>query len=196
MRLVIEHAAATSGPWLELDALDIEQTGDFELSVGNAKRYLRVSWEFVGGENSPSVTFSVLGEAHQVYCSPRDLGRYGIRAAELLELTTASARADGCIAVSAEADGYLNGGYTLPLLAWDDALRGQCARMAIRYALDQCGWQPSGPDVVIETSFDRALAWLKRLQAGNLDPPDITDSTPEEFEGGSVVMSRPRRSAI
>lgn len=196
LRLVVEHAADSSGPWLELDALDITQTGDYELSVADTKRWLRASWGFFGASGSPSVTFSATGLAHQVYVGPRDLGRYGIRLEELLAITTPSARADACIAVSDEADGYLNGRYVLPLTAWDDALRGQCARMAIRYSLDRCGWQPDGPDNVIEKSFDRALSWFKRLQAGQLEPPGLVDSTPEEFEGGSVVVSRPRRSVL
>lgn len=196
LRLVVEHAAASGGPWLELDALDIEQTSDFELSVGDTKRWLRARWELVGADGSPSVTFGIAGTAHQVYVSPRDLARYGIRAEELTAITTPSARADACISVSDEADGYLNGRYVLPLKAWDDALRGQCARMGIRYALDRCGWQPDGPDNVVEKSFDRAVAWFKRLQAGQLEPPGIVDSTPGEFEGGSVVVSRRRRSVI
>lgn len=196
VRLVVEHAVAAAGPWLELDALDVVQTGDLQLSVGDTKRWLRVSWEFVAIDAAPSVTFSVAGTAHQVYVGPRDLGRYGIRASELEQITTPSARADACISVSDEADGYLAGRYVLPIKAWDDGLRGQCARMAVRYALDRCGWQPGGPDSVIETSFSRAVKWLERLQKGQLEPPGIVDSTPEVFEGGSVVVSRTRRSVI
>ncbi len=195
LRLAVEHAAAIGGPWLELDALDIEQTGDLDLSVGDTKRYLRISWELVGADNSPSVTFTVLGEAHQVYVSPRQL-RSAIRVIALEEITTPSARADACITVSDEADGYLGGGYTLPLLKWDNALTAKCAHMAVKYSLDACGWQPAGPDSVIKDNFDNALAWLKRLQAGNLKPPGMVDSRPELHEGGSVVVSRQRRGPI
>ncbi len=194
LRLVIEHAAAETGPWLELDALDIEQAGDLELAVGDTKRWLRCRWELFG-EDTPSVTFWVRGEAHQVYVSPRQL-KSAIRVVALEEITTPSERADACIAVSDEADGYLNGRYVLPLKKWGGDLSAMLAKMAVRYALDAAGWQPDGPDSVIKEAFAHALAWLKRLQDGKLEPPGIVDSTPETFEGGSVVMSRPRRSVL
>lgn len=195
VRLVFEHAAAEAGPWLELDELDLTQTGDHEHSVGDAKRWLRVSWELFGAGPSPSITFSVAGKAHQVYVSPRGLGQ-AMRVHALEDITTPTVRAAACISVSSEADGYIGGRYKLPLKQWDETLSAQCARMAIRYALDACGWQPDGPDNVVMLAFAHATAWLKRLQDGKLEPPDIVDSTPEAFEGGSVVLSRPRRRPI
>lgn len=195
LRLAVESAPANTGPWLELDALDVEQTGEYDLSVGDTKRWLRLRWELVGIGAAPSVTFEVLGEAHQVYVSPRGL-KSAIRVVALEEITTKSARADACIAVSDEADGYLGGRYTLPMLKWDNALSAKCAHMAIKYSLDACGWQPGGPDSVIKDNFDNALRWLARLQDGKLEPPGMVDSTPGTFEGGSVVMSRSRRSVI
>lgn len=178
------------GGWVDIDEpLTIGVLGALDFSVAGAQRFLRVRWSV---PESP-VTFGVAGVAHQVYCSPHDIGRYGLREQALLDITTQSALADACITVSAEADGYLGGRYVLPLVAWDDDLRAHCARMAARYALDASGWQPGGPDEVVERSFDRAIAWLKRLQAGQLAPPGIVDSTPTVFEGGSVVVSRPRR---
>jgi phage gp36-like protein len=195
LRLVVEHSALEAGPWLELDALDVTQTGDYELSVADSKRWLRASWELVGVGDNPSVTFSVAGTAHQVYLGPKDLGR-AIRVAALNDITTPSARADACITVSDEADGYLGGRYVLPLTKWGSDLSQMLARMGIRYALDACGWAPEGPDNAVLKAFDHAMAWLKRLQDGKLEPPGIVDSTPDVFEGGAVVVSRPRRSAI
>jgi phage gp36-like protein len=196
VRLVVQHAGAEAGPWVELDALDVEQTGDYELSVGGTRRWLRLSWEFFGPGGSPAVTFSVAGAAHQIYFGPKDLGRCGLPRSVIDDRITKSAQADACIRVSDEADGYLGARYTLPMLAWDDGLRGHGAAMAVRYGFDACGWQPEGPDAVIEAAFDRGLAWLKRLADGKLEPPGMVDSTPEVFEGGSVVVSRPRRSAL
>jgi phage gp36-like protein len=195
LRLVIEHAAAEAGPWLELDALDVTQTGDYEISVAGTKRWLRVRWEFVG-EDTPSVTFSVAGTAHQVYLGPRDLGRSGIRREVIDERITLTAQADACISVSDEADGYLGGRYVLPLTKWSEDLRAHLARMAVKYGLDTCGRQVEEPEDQIETGFERSIAWLKRLQDGKLEPPGMVDSTPDVFEGGAVVVSRPRRSAI
>lgn len=195
LRLVVEHAASSAGPWLELADLNVEQTGDHDFTVGDSKRWLRLRWELFGEAGTPSVTFAVAGQAHQVYVSPRGLGS-AIRVVALNEVTTASERADACIAVSDEADGYLNGRYTLPLKKWSGDLSSMLARMAVRYALDAAGWQPDGPDSVVKEGFAHAIAWLKRLQDGKLEPPGMVDSTPEVFEGGSVVMSRPRRSPL
>ena len=187
VRVIIDHGPANVGPWLEVEAIDVQQTGDFEISVADTKRWLRVRWEFTGASGSPSVTFSVAGLAHQVYVGPRDLGRYGIRQEEIDAILTPAAKADACIAVSDEADGYLNGAYTLPIVAWDDGLKGHLARMAIRYGLDRCGWQPDGPGDKIETGFDRALMWLKLVQKGTVRPPGIVDSTPTKNKNSARV---------
>ncbi len=195
IRLAVEHSAAEAGPWVELDALDVDQTGDYQLSVGDARRWLRLTWVFFGPGDLPSVTFSVAGEAHQTYLGPRDL-KSAIREAVLKDITTLTARADACITVSDEADGYLGGRYTLPMMKWDTTLKSKLAHMAIKYSFDACGWQPEGPDSVIKDNFTDGVAWLRRLQDGRLAPPGMVDSTPEAFEGGSVVVSRPRRGAI
>jgi phage gp36-like protein len=195
LRLVVETSAQESGPWLEVDSLELQETGDHELAVGDTRRWLRLRWELSAAGASPSVSFSVEGEAHQVYIGPRDIGR-GLRIEALEKIATSHERAAACIAVSSEADGYLNGRYTLPLKRWDHALRRHCASMAVHYVLDAAGWQPEGPDNVVKTAFDRAVAWFKRLQAGQLEPPDIVDSTPATFDGGSVVVSRSRRGAL
>jgi phage gp36-like protein len=195
LRLAVEHAAAEAGPWLELDFLDVTQTDDYQLSVGDSKRWLRLSWQLVGPGDTPSVTFSVAGEAHQVYLGPKDL-KSAIRVVALEEITTLAARADACIAVSDEADGYLGGRYVLPMRKWDNALKAMLARMAVKYSMDACGYQPEGPDSIIKDNFNASIAWLKRLQDGKLEPPGMVDSTPETFEGGSVVVSRPRRSVL
>jgi phage gp36-like protein len=196
LRLAVETAPAETGPWLELDAVDAEQTGEYELSVGDTKRWIRLRWELVGSGGSASVTFSADGTAHQSYIGPRDLGRYGIRRQVIDERIELATQADACITVSDEADGYLGGRYTLPMLSWSEDLKAHCARMAIKYGLDTCGRQVEEPEDQVERGFDRAIAWLKRLQAGQLEPPGMKDSTPETFEGGSVVVSRPRRSVI
>jgi phage gp36-like protein len=195
LRLVVEHASAQAGPWLEVDAIDVDQTGDYELSVGDTKRWLRLRWELTA-DGIPATTFAVAGAAHQVYVGPRDLGRYGIRRSVIDDRITKSDQADACITVSDEANGYLGGRYVLPLKAWSEDLKAQCARMAIKYGLDVGGRQVEGPEDLVEKGFERAVAWLKRLQDGKLEPPGMVDSTPEVFEGGSVVVSRPRRSVL
>jgi phage gp36-like protein len=196
VRLVVEHSAAEGGPWLELGEVDLVQTGEADLSVADSKRWVRARWEFFGAGGSASITFGVEGNAHQVYCGPRGLGRFGITRAVIDDLLTKHAQADGCITASDEADGYLGGRYTLPMLAWCSDLEAMVARMAVKYGFDVNGWQPDGPADMVMANFNHAIGWLKRLQDGKLEPPGMKDSTPEVFEGGSVVVSRPRRSAL
>jgi phage gp36-like protein len=196
VRLIVEHSASGTGDWLELGAVDIEQTDEYDLSVADSRRFVRARWEFTPGTGTPSITLGVAGEAHQLYCGPRDLGSFGITRAVINDLLTPHAQADGCITASDEADGYLGGRYTLPMLAWDKTLSAQVARMAVKYGFDVCGWQPDGPNDVIMGNHSAALKWLMRLQDGKLEPPGMVDSTPDVFEGGSVVVSRPRRSPL
>jgi phage gp36-like protein len=189
LRIAIEDSPTGVAPWREFDAIVVGGPGTYHGSVGDTERFLRVTWLLEG----TSATFGVKGTAYQVYCGPRDLGRYGIRESALSEIATPSARADACITVTAEADGYLSRRYTLPLIAWGDDLRGQCARMAVRYALDQCGWQPDGPDDVVERAFDRAVKWLSAVGAGTVSPAGIIDSTPAKRGSVPRMFSRPRR---
>ncbi len=197
VRLVVQHADLEAGPWLELGAVDLLQADEYDLSVADSRRWVRASWELTDdGVGSPSVTFAVAGDAHQLYCSPRGLGRFGITKAVIDDLLTKHAQADACITASDEADGYLGGRYTLPMTAWCSDLTAMVARMAIKYGFDLCGWQPDGPTDMVMGNFNHAISWLKRLQDGKLEPPGMIDSTPETFEGGAVVVSRARRSPI
>lgn len=196
VRLIVEHSAAQGGPWLELDAVDLLQTGKVKFSVADSDRWVRVRWELTAGGGSPSITFGVAGEAHQVYCGPGDLGSFGITAEVIDDLLTKHAQADGCITASDEADGYLGGRYTLPMLAVDKTCTAQVARMAVKYGFDVNGWQPDGPADQVMSNFSGALKWFMRLQDGKLEPPGMKDSTPEEYEGGSSTMSKPQRGVL
>lgn len=77
---------------------------------------------------------------------------------------------------SKEADGYLRVRYTLPLLAWDDDLKGWVADIAAFLCLKRIGANVEADDYkVFKTERDLAIANLK-LVAQRLLHPNIQDS--------------------
>lgn len=173
--------------WDKLHEQPIEAPGIEEL-VFSVARYVRASVAVAAGDLVCRVTI----EAHQLFCEPRDLVSHGLRKEAFEELSDDDVL-KACLASTDEAIGYLNSAFTLPIISWGTDLRMHCAKMAARYALDPRGWDPGGADGPIETSHDKAIKWLDRIANGKLKPPDIVDSTPETFEGGSYVVSKPRR---
>jgi hypothetical protein len=104
-------------------------------------------------------------------------------------------RLESCIGVSVEADGYIGSAKTLPLVSWGEDLALHCARMCAALLAMERGADPlaNGPDASIFAGQSNALKWLDRLANGRLSPPDMVDSTPETFDGGSVVVSSTKR---
>jgi phage gp36-like protein len=163
----------------------ISAIGAREMLVVGLRRYVRAKWTLTG--DGAAATFALSGTARDTYCTPADLGR--VVKSSAIEETSLDARWLACIVGSDEADGYFASGYTLPLLAWDDATRLHVARIAVAELFSQRGVDPQGPDANVLLERDRAIKWLGRIAAGQLQPPGIVDSTTESFEGGSVVVS-------
>lgn len=189
LSISIETRRTSAEPWASLTTLEVESTGRYTLSAGDLERFIRVSWEL--GTGLDQAEFGVAGQAHVVYCDPRDLIRVVL--ARSIEKFTASERAEVCIAVSDEADGYVGGAYELPLVAWPQDLRLHTARLGAAALFSARGVDPQGPDANVLLERDRAIKWFDRLANGRLSPPGLIDSTPEENEGGSVVVSNPSR---
>jgi phage gp36-like protein len=125
------------------------------------------------------------------YCTREDIERLAIRAEALEELDEADVNAV-ILAASVEADGYLNAAYTLPLTAWGDDLRAHVASLVVYRLLNARGRDPEGDPLVDQVHAD-AISWLKGVASGRILPPDIVDSTPDEYDGGGVVVSQARR---
>lgn len=185
LTLTLETRADPSDPWRAADQLDVLGLGVAELSAGGLDRYVRVSWALA---NLTTVTFAVLGVAHVTYCDPADITNYAVPEHSIAEIS-ASARADGCIAATDVAAGFVGAAYELPLTAWGEDLRQQTAYLAAAQLFSRRGVDPGGPDKVVIDNRDSALKWFDRLANGRLSPPGIVDSTPEEDEGGSFVVS-------
>lgn len=77
---------------------------------------------------------------------------------------------------SKEADGCLRARYTLPLVTWDDDLKGWVSDLAAFLVLKKVGTNPESDDYkVFKTASDEAYKKLERV-AQRLLHPNIQDS--------------------
>lgn len=169
----------------------VTSTGQLKVQkhFGDLDRYVRVSWT-IEGSGSPSFTFQVVGTAHVLYAEPRHVRGLGIQAGALDDLDD-NALAEFCIVASTEMDGYLGGGFTLPLAKWGPDVRLHGARLAVYHLLSARGRQPLGPDDIIDAGHKNALKWLIGVSKGTIVPPGIVDATPEVEERAFAVASDP-----
>ena len=177
-----------SASWTLLKALGtFVEPAIAEVIAGGAQRYVRAKWTITG--SSPSVTWSLTGQAHVVYCEPSDV-KSGVIAPQALKACSEDDLWRFCVAASDDADGYIGGAYALPLLRWGGDLRGKVGELVVSKALRFRGCDPEGADKIVFDTEATALKWFNRLADGKLSPPGIVDSTGDEiFEGGSVVVS-------
>jgi phage gp36-like protein len=205
-QLTLEVTALGSGSSVvvsvetSLTGLDWAPIGRFEpvaavaakqLTLPNTIRFIRARWVLSG--TSPSATFVVSGTAHQLYCLPSDVTRYGIPELALNGFPPASIT-DACLAASDEAAGYLASAYTLPMVKWDTDLRKHVACMAVYDILGARGYEPdSGKDTLIDDRRKQAIVWLNRIADGKLRPPGMVDSTPQITEPEVYVDSAASR---
>lgn len=186
--LRLETSTTGTGQWTTVDELLAHGGSSLPWTAAGLDRFVRLQWTVLQG----TAACSVAGTAEVVYCSPADISRFGAPAEGLEELTQ-SEYADACLASTDEADGYIGGAYTLPLTAWGSDLRLHVAKMATLLLFERRGWDPGGPDGQIVKGRERAIEWLNRLANGRLKPPGLADSTPDAFDGGSSVVSSPKR---
>ncbi len=161
------------------------------LSGFDLDRHVRLRWEVAG---TASVTLVAVGSAHTIYATPTQLGRLGAPTRSFEEVS-AYEQLEACVAASEEADGYIGNAYRLPLTSWGLDLTKHVAALAVELIFCSRGIDPDGPDAVVLDRRNRAVQWLDRLGQGRLSPPDLIDSTPEEFEGVCVVVSQPPRGS-
>lgn len=165
--------------------------GRAALLASGALRYVRLVWT-VGG-TTPSFTFSAAGRALIVYATPTDLDTLGPSA--LANESVSNVDKGAALAgATGELDDYLNGRYTLPLTAWGDSLRQHTVNIAAYRLLVKRGWSPVSPeDETVRTNFNDALEWALLVKDEKIQPPDIIDSTPDVYDAGGFVVSKPKR---
>jgi phage gp36-like protein len=187
LTVCVETSSASTGPWKSLGSFPALSVAAVKEQVfADCFRYNRVRWVLDG--TTPAATFTVSGNAHVLYAKVADLSDHGIAKAALVNIDQ-SALAKHCLAATDEADGYLAGGKTLPLVAWPDDLTAKVAEIAAYKALKVRGFQPDGSDELIVKGRDDAISWLKGIARGEIDPPGMVDSTPEVYESGISVYS-------
>jgi phage gp36-like protein len=183
--LTVQTRASASLPWRNVDTLSVTETGAQALNAGGLDQYVRVTWTFT---NMTSCEFEVTGVAHVVYADPADMVLDAVPE-EALEDISMSTRVAALITATDKADGYLNSSYTLPITAWGEDLRAEVASIATALSFCHRGFDPTGPDKIVLDREALALKWLDRIADGKLKPPGIVDSTVDDFEGGSFIVS-------
>jgi len=128
------------------------------------------------------------------YATATDLARFGAPAASLAAFD-GTAQTAALVAASAVADGFLAKRFALPLSTWGDDLRKHVSWIAAYDLLSARGFREDalGADT-LEARHDKAMAWLRGIAAGSVEPQGITDASPTTREtAGVVVVSRTRR---
>lgn len=130
------------------------------------------------------------------YATRDDLVNLGVAAQAIADVDTAS-QDKALAAASRLADSYLGSRFKLPLLAWEDDLRGHvCAIAAWRLLSGTRGFNPEqGSNVSIRTSYEDAIDWLKCVAKGTATPAGIlaSESPSEAGPASAFVGSSPKR---
>jgi uncharacterized protein DUF1320 len=124
-----------------------------------------------------------MGPGGAPYVTPAQLPSY--LPAATLNLATAAQQLQACNDATEEADAYIRGRYTLPLLAWGNDLVRYTAYIAVYLLMSgPIGWAPqAGADENIRTNYYRAVGWPDRPGTGFFPgiqrqaiQPDVTPS--------------------
>ena len=180
LAVVVEHSPSTTGPWVPLGSLPaVTAVGTNETLLAPAKRFVRARWSLTG----PDAKFSVAGEAHTLFATPKDVTDNALpeRATQGLE---SGPLLKACLAATDEAATYLNGAYPdSPIQTWGAALTMHVAKMARYHTMDRRGYQPGGSDELIAKGYDA-------VSLGKIRPPAIADQTPTRNKNSARVTSR------
>lgn len=188
---IVETAPEQTGPWIAVGTfpkLTVART--CEAVFADCQRWVRVRWVLEG--TTPSCTFAVGGQAHVLYATIADTEAYGLPKSAIGSVPLEE-RAKHALAATGEADGYLAGGYTLPLVAWPPELSQMVAQIAIYATMKRRGFQPQDSDELIVKGRDDTISWLTKIAKGVIKPPGIQDSTPDQ-SGSRVRVGAAARS--
>lgn len=116
------------------------------------------------------------------YCTPTDLAQY--LPAAVLSLTTNAQQLQACTDASEEADSYMRGRYTLPMLAVGKDVTRYTSWIACYLLAQLIGFAPqAGSDKLIVERYYQAVGWPDRAGTGwfpgvqrQMIHPDVTPS--------------------
>lgn len=192
LEVVIETGPSSSGPWRSLSGFSASTEQSEELVFGVTDRWIRASWT-LSGDDSPAATFEIAGTAEVLYATPADVASLAMKPSAFEELDL-SQKLGCCLAATDQAEDFIASAHVLPLVSWGTSLTQHVARIAAANMLRVRGTGGTeGPDLVVFDTEKMSLTALDRVANGRLKLTGVVDSTPEVFEGGSVVVSRPRR---
>lgn len=137
-----------------------------ELSFDNCERYVRARWTL-----GVSATFSLIGQAHQLFASRGGLATE-LPAAALATVST-NVIASALIRASGDIEDALGTRYDLPITKVPESVRQRCAQIAAFLILKHRGFAGGGIDELVVKSYDDALAWLKDVRKSDLEPAGI-----------------------
>lgn len=126
------------------------------------------------------------------YAEIADIARLGL-AAEAISEESDEKKNAALDRASRDADGLIGNAYKLPLVSWDDDLRGWVIDIAVYYILGNRGFNPMGMDQDVVKRRDDAFEALKSVAAGRARLLNAVDSTPDQYDGGAYVVTRARR---
>ena len=192
LEVVIETGPSSSGPWRSLSGWSADAEQSVERVFGICDRYVRASWT-LSGDDTPAATFGIAGTAEVLYATPADVGTLAMKPSAFEELDLHQ-KLGCCLAATDQVEDFLASSHVLPLVSWGTSLTQHTARIAAANMLRVRGaGGTEGPDLVVFDTEKMSLTALDRVANGRLKLTGVVDSTPEVFEGGSVVVSRPRR---
>lgn len=183
----------TAGPWSDVGSFAaLSAAGTVKpQTFGPCDRYVRVKWTYTGA--SPGATFAVYGEAHQLFALPDDVKALAIRSAAL-DAYTDNQLCDHCLRASDRTYDALTASFPeTPITAWNRNITGATADLAAFFALKARGFNPEGPDKVIAQGAAMAEQYLQRIAEGVEQPANVTDQTPDAFEGGALIVADTQR---
>ena len=189
--VAIQTSPSGAGSWQQVAAFASQNAvGTIDLVTAKLSRFVRAVWT-ITGTLGQSFTFALTGTAHQLYVTPDQAEQIAIPVAALSTLSDQE-KAAAAIRASDYAEGKIAGAFTMPITAWGDDVRGATADLYVWHALSKRGFSPEGNELVLERKND-AIKWFGDVSAGRVKPPGIIDATPDSYEAGSYVVTRPRR---
>lgn len=190
LTLIVETSPSGTTSWQQVAAFAAQSAvGAVDLVLAGCKRFVRVRWTITGG--TPSFTFVLAGEAHQLYATIAEAEGLAIPAPALASLS-AEDKAKAILRASDEAHGSLESAYTPPITAWGDDVRGACADLYLWHALGKRGFNPESADLVMKRRDD-ATSWLTKIANGQKKAAGLVDSTPTIYEASAYVVTQPKR---
>ena len=123
-----------------------------------------------------------------MYESYSDLARLGIPATAFDTLTAAQVQAE-LDRAGAWINSRIRGRYHLPLVDWDDEIRGVEIDVAVYRSMALRGYQPSnGADVELRRKYDDAAAWCDGVQRRVIHPY-VVESASDAALAQPVVLT-------